>query len=362
MKKGAVDIAIMIGAIVIPTAALIGSLILAFSMIERLTDAMLVATVVAHDIAALSAVAYSMPEDVTLFHNPPFDCRYMYDYDNHYWYLTCLSDQMNISNIHRGIFTKGTRTFRHANDPVNYYAQTNFRIDIPVVGIVVRNFPYSTYTTLKENTIIYEFDEDLERLKIEKERTTFQDMLITSGVYDEYTEPVLEIVRDIHRACSTAEDIETKTLRLPPTYYICNPSAYNNIQLKKFILPPDQVTSQYRKDGIAPSQDFFDNFEREDYLIVLQSFNVGRFDNLLNCKVDIIGLGEYNEKENMCCFHMEELDVLTSGGFKQGDEHYSSDGFDILLNGMSVRYNVTVEERDNEEEKLQVNLIWERVR
>ena len=357
MKKGAVDVALMIGAIVIPTAALIGSLILAFSMIERLTDAMLVATVVAHDISALTAVAYSMPEDITIYHNPPFDCRYIYDEGYGEWYLSCLSDEMNITLLHRRVFTKTSRTFRYVSDPVNYFAHTAFRIDIPTEDIVVRNFPFSTYATFKEGGILY-YDIKEEGLEISKTRRGFQDSL--SGETEE--DSFFEIIKIVHDVCRTKEDGEeiVGTVRLPPPYYICAElwgELKGELKLDKFIFSPNKVTPPYSRDGITPQK-----YVLEEYgeCVTLHKFNVNNFENLMGCKVEINLFGTHVTPEYLECSSLRANDVFRVGGYLEGDEKYSRN-FDIVRYGIQIEYNVTYSESDDSESDDKVTLSLLRV-
>ncbi len=76
-KKAQVDIALTIGAIVIPAAALIGSLIFAFALLGPLTDAARLAAVIAHDTVTLADVAYSVPDNIKVYYQPPRMCQFV---------------------------------------------------------------------------------------------------------------------------------------------------------------------------------------------------------------------------------------------------------------------------------------------
>lgn len=76
-KKAQIDIALTIGAIVIPAAALIGSLIFAFALLGPLTDAARLAAVIAHDTVTLTDVAYSVPDDIKIYYKPPPMCQFI---------------------------------------------------------------------------------------------------------------------------------------------------------------------------------------------------------------------------------------------------------------------------------------------
>ncbi|MCD6576250.1 MAG: hypothetical protein J7K73_03760 [Nanoarchaeota archaeon] len=75
--KSQVDVALLIGSIIIPSAALLGSLIFAFTLLGPLTDAARLAAVISHDAVTLVDVVYSVPGDIEVHYKPPSSCRFV---------------------------------------------------------------------------------------------------------------------------------------------------------------------------------------------------------------------------------------------------------------------------------------------
>jgi len=74
--KSQVDVALLIGSIVIPSAALLGALIFAFTLLGPLTDMAKLAAVISHDTITLADIAYSVPEDIEIHYKPPSLCKF----------------------------------------------------------------------------------------------------------------------------------------------------------------------------------------------------------------------------------------------------------------------------------------------
>ena len=329
MKKGAVDIAIMIGAIVIPVAALIGALILSFSMIERLTQGVIVAHVIAYDISALAAVAYSVPEDISIRYNPAFDCENVFIDDvtqQQEFYLSCLNDEMQIRKIRIVHGSESTRTFRHPRDTnLKYFNLITFEINIPDERPIPAEL--HAHGSLKETSPIHFSDEEI---IIEKTRGSFFDTL---DRFANTKNPLFEIVDLVNSVCNNEYE-GIGSFQSPPSYYICHEGS--TIYFKKYIHLPHQVTPPYSSDGAAPQGDSLENFGK---VIVLQSFD---FDKI-SCAVEIEGIG---------CNDLENEDILKIG-YDSVETRYKSE--DVVRHGMGIDYSASY---SNEE----VTLILERTR
>ncbi len=325
MKKGAVDIAIMIGAIVIPTAALLGSLILTFGMIEGLTDGVVIATVFAHDIAALSSVAYSVPEDVTIFYNPPFDCRYIGNEPP----LLCMDDKMAMSSPALISHDKFTRTFRHPKEEFKYFDYARIMVEIPDFRIP---FEFSSYASLNEpSSRIPMSSVENNRLKISKTRSTMYNSLAVS-----HDDPLFELVRAVRYGCEGR--ILSGIISLQPQYYLCNEG--NTLHLKKHIYLPHEVTPTYARDdeGHSP-RSFVLNKDEGGYGddITIESFDMRRFNDVSDCSVQINVDGTGCKSLN--CGEIENIDVYRVGGCDTGTT-YSR--YDIVRMGMILEYRIEI--------------------
>lgn len=98
-KRAQVDVALTVGAIIIPLAALMGSLVFAWAMISPLTDACKLAGVISHDIATLVDISYAVPDNVEIYYQPPSQCEFYNSTSagGKKGDLTCLNGYMNIS-------------------------------------------------------------------------------------------------------------------------------------------------------------------------------------------------------------------------------------------------------------------------
>ena len=74
--KSQVDVALLIGSIVIPSAALLGALIFSFTLLGPLTDIAKVAAVISHDSITLVDIAYSVPGNLEIHYKPPSVCKF----------------------------------------------------------------------------------------------------------------------------------------------------------------------------------------------------------------------------------------------------------------------------------------------
>jgi len=88
-SKSQVDVAITIGAIIIPMAAMFGSLVFAFVIIAEMGNAAQLAGVIMHDITSLIDVAYSVPDDIKINYKPPYLCKFI-DIDSPNAGCTCV--------------------------------------------------------------------------------------------------------------------------------------------------------------------------------------------------------------------------------------------------------------------------------
>jgi hypothetical protein len=97
-RKSQVDVALTIGAIIIPVVALFGSLIFAFVMISQYADAGKLAAVISYDTITLTDIAYSVPDTIKIYYQPPSSCEFINTtIGGKKTILTCLNGFMNLS-------------------------------------------------------------------------------------------------------------------------------------------------------------------------------------------------------------------------------------------------------------------------
>ena len=117
MAKSQIDIATFVGSIVIPIAALIGSLIFAFSLLGAFGDAERYTAVVVHDVATLQDVAFSFPDTVTIRYTLPYGvCKYNFTLQKYIcgrhgeFNLSLIQQNVDFSkiNISNGLFGSGS--------------------------------------------------------------------------------------------------------------------------------------------------------------------------------------------------------------------------------------------------------------
>ena len=75
-KKGQIDIAIVIGSIIVPISAMIGALMFAWLLLSPTVDLCRIAETISYDVAVLSDVVYSVPDDITIIYKAPSVCTF----------------------------------------------------------------------------------------------------------------------------------------------------------------------------------------------------------------------------------------------------------------------------------------------
>jgi hypothetical protein len=101
-KKSQVDVALTVGAIIIPVAALFGALVFAFVMLTQFSDAARLAASISFDTITLADVAYSVPDSIRIFYKPPALCEFKEDPSTGLRdTITCLNGFLNFTNPFR---------------------------------------------------------------------------------------------------------------------------------------------------------------------------------------------------------------------------------------------------------------------
>lgn len=107
-KKAQIDVALTIGAIIVPLGAIFGALIFVWAMIGPLGDAGKLASVIAFDTATLADIAYSVPDDVKIHYVPPAQCSIIPDGPSQHK-ITCMNGFMNVTNLQYKVTTHDTK-------------------------------------------------------------------------------------------------------------------------------------------------------------------------------------------------------------------------------------------------------------
>jgi hypothetical protein len=228
-RKSQVDVALTIGSIIVPLAAIFGALIFAWAMIGPLADAAKLAAVISYDVATLADIAYSVPDELTVWYTPPGVCEFINSTvagpKNN---MVCLGGFMNITSFYYKVDTKETKVGNNAQNfvyklesAIGVVLDPKYTTDsagnaIPQPFIV----SYPAFGDLKDyganfagSTINLEVNDNV---KITKKRSGLYDTISAIG---DLKDPLQMIVSNAFAACPTT-NLTDMPVRVPPNYYV----------------------------------------------------------------------------------------------------------------------------------------------
>lgn len=258
-KKAQVDVALTIGAIIIPVAVLFGALIFAWAMISPVTDAGRTAGLVMYDMGAMTDIVYSVPDSIRLVYSPPSMCSMEKDIQGAS-IISCFSGFMNFSssiNVHattvavefptlndKGDVEKGLRDIpleAHVNSSIIFSKEILKSAKLEDKPIDVE---YSAFANLNDFDLIHisnyaeTYLQTDKGIVFEKHRSGMEDTIVPESlaVYDK--DPLAEIVSNSAAVCNTGSTI-TKDAYLKPGFYLRQTPGSNELCLYKAMIFPD---------------------------------------------------------------------------------------------------------------------------
>lgn len=303
VKKGAVDIPILIGAIIIPSVALLASIIFMFGLFGRMVDIVELATIIAYDISALSAVAYSLPaENLKIRYQLPLDC---FADDSE---ILCLNEEVTLRYFGSRLDTINVATFRDINDYFTVGMTTTVHIE-EVEGHPPPNIrtEFLNHASLKESVSHIQLTEEEGRFVIEKKRHYTHDTLSSFDVIRS-TNPLQRIAEELHRAFKNEEyEITTITIQTPPSYYVCHDVVYDSISntqnkhlfLNKYTFPTERVTPSFTPEGTIKTS-------HVEITSIKPNLEGGDFFTLTSLNLNV-----FNEIFEDIDFKYEDLELMT---------------------------------------------------
>jgi len=291
-RKSQVDVALAIGAIIIPVAALFGSLIFAFVMISQYGDAAKIAAVIAHDTVTLADVAYSVPDTITIYYQPPKTyCSFTNSTSDEVKdKIYCLNGFLNFT----GIFKFETTSYKTKINNNYSLIPYSLKVSIPafldpgtedILGNLVElpmYIDYSGYANLKDpamtragskSEIYFKVDD---AIIVQKFRKSIFDTLDPTIDQTVSGDPLVTIMLNMLTACQKPDKPkqEVSYFVLPHNYNINRTITDNIIYLTRFHQSPLNIASTDPK---------YTNWS------VVNSFNVNKLNSLsgLNCTFNL---------------------------------------------------------------------------
>ena len=256
-RKSQVDVALTIGSIIIPVAALFGALVFAFVMINSLADAAKVAAVIAYDTATLADIAYSVPDQIKIYYQPPSVCEFVNTTPGGPKnMISCLNGFMNLTGpfqfrtvaystqIKEGCtyMPYSLDSYIRANLPKDIVKDDEGR-DVPQPYIV----PYPAYANIKDLAVIMRgndgrIDIDVNgSIVVQKSRQSIYDSLLPMASYEK--DPLYQIVLNMMGACTNEANRTSFQIFMPHNYNINVSTDQKTINLTRFRQSPLNIIS-----------------------------------------------------------------------------------------------------------------------
>jgi hypothetical protein len=245
MKKAQVDVALTIGSIIVPLAALFGALIFAWAMIGPIGDAGKLAAVIAHDVSVLSDVAYSVPDNIKIMYRPPTLCGFDYGATGKKSIISCLSGYMNITTSMLKVGVEKTKIDGETTD-FPFYLQSTLIAEIPEEDAAqLQNPPFSvsyrSFANIKDKGltmsggILLEVDD---AVIIQKQHFGLYDTLYvtTTSLAKGDTDFLYKIVATALDSCSSLSNVTTQT-QIAPRFYSLTQSG-NTLCVNRTLIDP----------------------------------------------------------------------------------------------------------------------------
>jgi hypothetical protein len=254
-RKSQVDVALTIGSIIIPVAALFGSLIFAFVMISQYTDAAKLTSVIAYDIATLADVAYATPDTIKIFYQPPSSCEFIASTTDKKDRISCLNGFLNLSNFYYGVTTQESQIKGGCAD-VLYSLESSMMARLPDDITATLNgkpvpqpikISYPAYANIKDQSMIGLGSSGLlpitvnDAVIVQKIRTPIYDSLAAISILDEY-DPLYSTIFNMLSACKTEINQTSSSPITMPHNYNLNVSG-TVIYLTRFHQSPLNIIS-----------------------------------------------------------------------------------------------------------------------
>lgn len=255
-RKSQVDVALTIGSIIVPIGAIFGALIFAWAMIGPINDAAKLAAVISYDVATLSDVAYSVPDDIRIRYIPPTECNLVDRTGSENFpqlgqddYLNCLNGFMNITGFGYKIDVRKTETISHDKIDFMYSLESTIAVALDPSKVVDDEgkpidqpfiVSYPAFGNMKDLGILNAGSRAPLKVDggviIEKRRPNLYDTLYSVARPD----PMQEIIEKSFSACNTESDISNLFIVIPQNYYFNRLSATELCLMKRAYLPyPD---------------------------------------------------------------------------------------------------------------------------
>ena len=207
-KKGQVDVALAIGSVIVPVAALIGALIFAFASIADTANAFKLASLISYDVSTIRGVAYSVPDDVAVYYTPPSQC------DMGESEIVCDEGNLIISGVRYEVKTSELNSKEREE---TYGTETQLSMKIKTLpGVSAMGFRADA----DSNDYLMRGGADnidmTDGLKIEKKNDGLFDTISTDS-YIEGEDFLFEIVRQAYAACNSGDE-QTLELFVPVSY------------------------------------------------------------------------------------------------------------------------------------------------
>ncbi|MDD5051073.1 MAG: hypothetical protein PHH61_01905 [Candidatus Nanoarchaeia archaeon] len=289
-RKAQVDIALILGSIVVPVAVLLGALIFAWAMISPVTDAGRTAGLLTHDLATMTDIAYSASDSIRIIYAPASNCKMAKDVQGAN-IISCFNGFMNVSSEIRivpgsfetefpavqaadawlcpsgdyddeGLCTSGYELFLEKNSiqrgtrniPYANILQTSvtFAQALPGTTSQSTNIQYSSFANFGD----FEFNRQAEvalevtdkGVVFEKTREGIYDTLMPAGSFNlQSTDPLAYLVNVSYQRCSGSFNFES-SITLKPGYFM-RTSGNTELCIYKAMIFPDVTHYMVMEDA-----------------------------------------------------------------------------------------------------------------
>jgi hypothetical protein len=268
-KRSQVDVALAIGSIIIPVAALFGALIFAFVMVSQYGDAAKIAAVISHDTVTLADVAYSVPDTIKIYYQPPKSYCSFSEPDK----ISCLNGFMNLSGVFKFETTSLASKLKENCTDVPYSLEVSIpallppgtldKNGIPVQLPMIINYP--GFANMKDPAILMGGSKSEIVLEVnnaiivQKNRKSIFDTL-DKDIQD--TDPLFMILQNMLDACNSQDKTKTVSVMsyfiLPHNYNLNRTSESNVLSLTRFSQSPLNIYSNDAKYTNWSVIEFFD--------------------------------------------------------------------------------------------------------